>query len=106
MAVEEYHGAKGINDWKNIMEPRQFCFMRSPGVSLRLMKFIEQLENNEKPEKSGLKFKIMSLKVKGAIDYVPELLSCLMNKKNQIIVEQILRVVFLDPEHPIPIFKF
>ncbi|KAF7839178.1 vesicle-associated protein 4-2 [Senna tora] len=47
LAVEEYHGAK----------------------------FIEQPENNEKPEKSGLKFKIMSLKVIGAIDYVPELLS-------------------------------
>ncbi|KAF7839375.1 vesicle-associated protein 4-2 [Senna tora] len=62
LAVEEYHGAK----------------------------FIEQPENNEKPEKSGLKFKIMSLKVIGAIDYVPELLSCGV------------RVVFLDPEHPIP----
>jgi hypothetical protein len=59
------------------------CFMRPPGAILArgesiiatVFKFVEQPENNEKPEKSGLKFKIMSLKVKGAIDYVPELVS-------------------------------
>ncbi|KAK3014604.1 hypothetical protein RJ639_009837 [Escallonia herrerae] len=35
-------------------------------------------ENNEKPmdQKSKLKFKIMSLKVKGAMEYVPELFEC------------------------------
>lgn len=38
-----------------------------------VFKFVEQPENNEKPEKSKLKFKIMSLKVKGVTDYIPEL---------------------------------
>ncbi len=57
--------------------------MRPPGAILApgesiiatVFKFVEQPENNEKPEKTGLKFKIMSLKVKGTIDYVPELVS-------------------------------
>lgn len=47
----------------------QFVF-----ISL-VFKFVEPPENNEKPEKSRLKFKIMSLKVKGPIDYVPEMVS-------------------------------
>lgn len=40
-----------------------------------MFKFVEPPENNEKPveQKSKVKFKIMSLKVKGAMDYVPEL---------------------------------
>lgn len=40
-----------------------------------VFKFVEQPENNEKPveQKSRVKFKIMSLKVKGMMDYVPEL---------------------------------
>ncbi len=40
-----------------------------------VFKFAEQPENNEKPieQKSKVKFKIMSLKVKGMMDYVPEL---------------------------------
>ncbi|KAL5162754.1 Vesicle-associated protein 4-2 [Glycine soja] len=83
------------------------CFMRPPGAILApgesiiatVFKFVEQPENNEKPEKSGLKFKIMSLKVKGSIDYVPELFD---EQKDQVAVEQILRVVFLDPERPCP----
>jgi len=38
---------------------------------------VEQPENNEKPQdqKSNVKFKIMSLKVKGPVEYVPELVS-------------------------------
>ncbi|AES90463.1 putative vesicle-associated membrane-protein-associated protein [Medicago truncatula] len=86
------------------------CFMRPPGAILApgesiiatVFKFVEQPENNEKPEKSGLKFKIMSLKVKGSIDYVPELFD---EQKDQVAVEQILRVVFLDPERPSPILE-
>lgn len=41
-----------------------------------VFKFVEHPENNEKPavdQKSKVKFKIMSLKVKGEMDYVPEL---------------------------------
>ncbi|CAI8618104.1 unnamed protein product [Vicia faba] len=86
------------------------CFMRPPGAILApgdsiiatVFKFVEQPENNEKPEKSGLKFKIMSLKVKGSIDYVPELFD---EQKDQVAVEQILRVVFLDPDRPSPILE-
>jgi len=44
-----------------------------------VFKFVEQPENNEKPEKSTLKFKIMSLKVKGVTDYVPELVSFMLS---------------------------
>ncbi|KAI4296605.1 hypothetical protein L6164_036551 [Bauhinia variegata] len=79
------------------------CFMRPPGAILApgesiiatVFKFVEHPENNEKPEKTGLKFKIMTLKVKGPTDYVPELFD---EQKDQVSVEQILRVVFLDPE--------
>ncbi|XP_028778076.1 vesicle-associated protein 4-2-like [Neltuma alba] len=83
------------------------CFMRPPGSVLApgesiiaiVFKFVEAPENNEKPEKSGLKFKIMSLKVKGEVDYVPELFD---EQKDQVAVEQILRVVFIDPEQASP----
>jgi hypothetical protein len=42
---------------------------------MSVFKFIELPEINEKPmeQKSRVKFKIMSLKVKGVMDYVPEL---------------------------------
>ncbi|KAL9248633.1 Vesicle-associated protein 4-2-like protein [Drosera capensis] len=80
------------------------CFMRPPGAILApgesiiatVFKFVEHPENNEK---SKVKFKIMSLKVKGPMEYVPELFD---EQKDQIAVEQILRVVFLDVEHPTP----
>ncbi|KAB1221879.1 Vesicle-associated protein 4-2 [Morella rubra] len=83
------------------------CFMRPPGAILApgesiiatVFKFVEHPENNEKQERSKLKFKIMSLKVKGVTDYVPELFD---EQKEQVAVEQILRVVFLDPERPTP----
>ncbi|KAI0492297.1 hypothetical protein KFK09_026567 [Dendrobium nobile] len=62
------------------------CFMRptgailSPGESIiaTVFKFVEHPENNEKPlldQKNKVKFKIMSLKVKGPMEYVPELVS-------------------------------
>ncbi|XP_065877785.1 vesicle-associated protein 4-2 [Euphorbia lathyris] len=85
------------------------CFMRPPGAILApgesiiatVFKFVEHPENNEKPveQKSRVKFKIMSLKVKGMMDYVPELFE---EQKDQVAIEQILRVVFLDPERPSP----
>lgn len=42
-----------------------------------MFKFVEQPENNEKPQdqKSKVKFKIVSLKVKGPMEYIPELVS-------------------------------
>ncbi|MBA0623343.1 hypothetical protein Godav_008814, partial [Gossypium davidsonii] len=59
------------------------CFMRPPGAILApgesiiatVFKFVEPPENNEKQmdQKSRVKFKIMSLKVKGPMDYIPEL---------------------------------
>ncbi|KAL6992655.1 Vesicle-associated protein 4-2 [Sarracenia purpurea var. burkii] len=85
------------------------CFMRPPGAILApgesliatVFKFVEPPENNEKPfdQKNKLKFKIMSLKVKGVMDYAPELFD---EQKDQTVVEQILRVVFLDVERPTP----
>lgn len=75
----------------------------SPGESIiaTVFKFVEQPENNEKPmdQKSKVKFKIVSLKVKGPMEYVPELFD---EQKDEVAVEQILRVVFLDAEHPCP----
>lgn len=46
-----------------------------------MFKFVEQPENNEKQldQKSKVKFKIMSLKVKGGMDYVPELVCCMVS---------------------------
>ncbi|KAI9086627.1 hypothetical protein K1719_031221 [Acacia pycnantha] len=85
------------------------CFMRPPGgilapdesIIATVFKFVEPPENNEKPidQKSKVKFKIMSLKVKGELEYVPELFD---EQRDQVAVEQILRVVFLDPERPSP----
>ncbi|XP_042520562.1 vesicle-associated protein 4-1-like [Macadamia integrifolia] len=85
------------------------CFMRPPGGILdpgesliaTVFKFVEQPENNEKQvdQKSKVKFKIVSLKVKGGMDYVPELFD---EQKDQVAVEQILRVEFLDVERPSP----
>ncbi|KAG5561475.1 hypothetical protein RHGRI_004503 [Rhododendron griersonianum] len=85
------------------------CFMRPPGAILTpgesliatVFKFVEPPENGEKPldPKTKVKFKIMSLKVKGAMDYAPELFD---EQKDQAVVEQILRVVFLDVERPTP----
>ncbi|CAN1775198.1 Vesicle-associated protein 4-1 [Linum perenne] len=85
------------------------CYMRPPGGVLApgesliatVFKFVEQPENdNEKQvsdQKSKDKFKIMSLKVKAGLEYVPELFD---EQKDQVSVERILRVVFLNPERP------
>ncbi|KAL7131078.1 hypothetical protein ABFS83_13G175700 [Erythranthe nasuta] len=85
------------------------CYMRPPGGILApgeglvatVFKFMEQPENNEKHinQKSKVKFKIVSLKVKEGTDYVPELFD---EQRDQVVVERILRVVFLDPERSTP----
>lgn len=75
----------------------------APGESLTatVFKFVEYPENNEKlvNQKSKVKFKIMSLKVKQGSDYIPELFD---EQRDQVTVERILRVVFLDPESTNP----
>ncbi|KAL7250437.1 hypothetical protein ACSBR1_012448 [Camellia fascicularis] len=75
----------------------------APGESLiaTVFKFVEQPENNEKQigQRGGVKFKLMSLKVKGDMNYIPELFD---EQRDQVAVEKILRVVFLDPKHPCP----
>ncbi|GAU42497.1 hypothetical protein TSUD_101100 [Trifolium subterraneum] len=85
------------------------CYMRPPGgilapgesVIATVFKFVEQPENNEKlsDQKNKVKFKIMSLKVKEGVDYVPELFD---EQKDLVTVERVLGVVFLDPERPSP----
>ncbi|XP_010520890.1 PREDICTED: vesicle-associated protein 4-1-like [Tarenaya hassleriana] len=86
------------------------CYMRPPGgvlapgesIIATVFKFVEHPENHEKQQldqKSKVKFKIMSLKVKPGIEYVPELFD---EQKDQVTVERILRVVFLDVERPSP----
>ncbi|KAJ8763690.1 hypothetical protein K2173_003162 [Erythroxylum novogranatense] len=77
------------------------CYMRPPGAVLApgeslisvVFKFVEHPESSEKhtDQKRKVKFKIMSLKVKGGIEYVPELFD---EQKDQVTVEKILRVVF------------
>ncbi|GAB4826857.1 hypothetical protein Ancab_033736 [Ancistrocladus abbreviatus] len=108
----------------------------APGESLMatVFKFVEHPENNEKPveQKSKVKFKIMCLKVKGPMEYVPELINAprmeeqemeippegewsvdmkiygralftsFDEQKDQVAVEQILCVVFLDVDCPSP----
>jgi hypothetical protein len=45
-------------------------------TSSPVFKFVEHPENNEKPlDKCKVKFKIVSLKVKGPVEYVPELVN-------------------------------
>ncbi|KAL5151645.1 Vesicle-associated protein 4-2 [Glycine soja] len=88
------------------------CYMRPPGGILApgesliatVFKFVEQPENNEKlsDQKHKVKFKIMSLKVKEGVDYVPELFD---EQKELVTVERILRVVFIDPARQSPVME-
>ncbi|KAK8493733.1 hypothetical protein V6N13_062908 [Hibiscus sabdariffa] len=108
-AVRIKNTSKSYTAFKFQTTAPKSCFMRPPGAILApgesiiatVFKFVEQPENNEKPmeQKSRVKFKIMSLKVKGPMDYVPELFD---EQKDQVAIEQILRVVFLDPKRPCP----
>ncbi|KAJ8622372.1 hypothetical protein MRB53_030901 [Persea americana] len=89
-------------------EPKN-CFMRpaggvlSPGESIiaTVFKFVEnpEISMEQAVQKSKVKFKIMSLKVKEVMDYVPELFD---EQKDQVPIEQILRVVYFDPVRPSP----
>ncbi|KAL5548028.1 hypothetical protein UlMin_003259 [Ulmus minor] len=85
------------------------CFMRPPGGILApgesliatVFRFVEHPESNQKhlDQRAKVKFKIMSLKVKEDIDYVPELFD---EQKDEVAVERILRVVFLDAKRSSP----
>ncbi|KAJ0733695.1 putative major sperm protein (MSP) [Helianthus annuus] len=85
------------------------CYMRPPGGVLApgesliatVFKFVEQPDKNEKQldQRSKVKFKIMSLKVKEGTDFVPELFD---EQKDEVVVERILRVIFLNADRPTP----
>ncbi|CAA7405688.1 unnamed protein product [Spirodela intermedia] len=108
-AIRIRNGTKSHVGFKFQTTAPKSCFMRPPGAILApgesliatVFKFVEHPENNEssQDQKSRVKFKILSLKVPGPMDYVPELFE---EQKEQVSVEQILRVVFLDPDRPCP----
>ncbi|XWS09921.1 hypothetical protein CRYUN_Cryun39dG0031400 [Craigia yunnanensis] len=85
------------------------CFMSPPGgilapgesIIATVFKFVERPENDEVQVdlKSRDKFKIMSLKVTVGVDYLPELFD---EQRDQVTIERILRVVFLDVVRPSP----
>ncbi|XVF78047.1 hypothetical protein PTKIN_Ptkin14bG0097000 [Pterospermum kingtungense] len=85
------------------------CFMRPPGgilapgesIIATVFKFVERPENDEVQVdlKSKVKFKIMSLKVAAGLDYLPELFD---EQRDQVTIERILRVVFLNVQRPSP----
>lgn len=80
------------------------CFMRPPSCVLSpgetivatVFKFIEHPDGDTKDLKSNVKFKILSMKVQDPVDFAPEA----FDQKDQVAVEQVLKVVFLDPERP------
>lgn len=85
------------------------CYMRPPGgilapgesIIATVFKFVEKPDKNEKqPDKRcKVKFKIMSLKVKEGTDFVPEMFD---EQKDEVVIERILRVIFLNAERPTP----
>ncbi|KAH7437944.1 hypothetical protein KP509_05G096800 [Ceratopteris richardii] len=82
------------------------CFMRPPSgilgpgetITAMVVKFIEPPENNQ-DRKCKDKFKIVSLKVKHGVEFVPELFE---EQKEFVAVERVLQVVFLDPQSQSP----
>ncbi|KAK1280410.1 Vesicle-associated protein 4-1 [Acorus gramineus] len=108
-AIKIKNTSKSLVAFKFQTTAPKSCFMRppggilSPGESLiaTVFKFVEHPENNEKQtdQKSKDKFKIVSLKVKEPMEYVPEMFD---EQKDQVAVEQILRVVFLGIDRPSP----
>lgn len=80
------------------------CFMRppsgvlSPGESIvaTVVKFIEHPERSQRKQTKD-KFKIVSLKLREGIEFTPEIFE---EQQELVAVEQILRVHFLDPQHP------
>nr|GMD93043.1 vesicle-associated protein 4-2-like [Ipomoea batatas] len=123
-AIKIKNTSKSLVAFKFQTTSPKSCFMRPPGAVLApgksiiatVFKFVEPPENNEKPnqrlQSSKVKFKIMSLKVKGDMEYKPELVSSLLpihinhesslfeEQSDQIAKEQILQVVFLDAGRP------
>ncbi|XP_076907594.1 vesicle-associated protein 4-1-like [Bidens hawaiensis] len=85
------------------------CYMRPPGGVLApgesliatVFKFVELPDKNEKQsdQRSKVKFKIMSLKVKEGTDFVPELFD---EQKDEVVVERILKVTFLNADRSTP----
>lgn len=81
------------------------CFMRppygvlSPGESIvaTVVKHIHRPQRARTTNQAKDKFKIISLKMLEGAEFTPELFDDL---KDHVVVEQILRVHFLDPEHP------
>ena len=60
-------------------------------ASIAVFKFVEHPENNEKPlDKCKVKFKIVSLKVKGPVEYVPELVNPISTSPVRLIMDVIL----------------
>ncbi|MBA0580225.1 hypothetical protein Gorai_022454 [Gossypium raimondii] len=113
------------------MRPPGGILAPGESIIATVFKFVERPENNEVQVdlKSKVKFKIMSLKVTAGVDYLPELDSismdgCRMNlnanfpifesivkeilvklfdeQRDQVTIERILRVVFLDMGRPSP----
>lgn len=82
------------------------CFMRPPSgilapgeiIIATVVKFVEVPEQNEE-KKSKDKFKIVSLKVKQGSEFNPNLFE---EQKEFVAVEQVLRVVYLDPQGQSP----
>eukprot|EP00250_Pteridium_aquilinum_P017513 c23668_g1_i1 orf=682-1494(+) len=80
------------------------CFMRppcgvlSPGESIvaTVIKHIHRPQR-ARTNQARDKFKIVSLKMVEGVEFTPELFD---EQKDHVAVEQILRVHFLDPEHP------
>eukprot|EP00249_Psilotum_nudum_P012544 c23847_g1_i1 orf=488-1210(+) len=78
------------------------CFMRPPSgiippgdtTIITIVKFVEQPEHDQE-KKSKDKFKVVSLKVKQGTEFSPELFD---EQKEFVVVERVLRVVFLDPQ--------
>lgn len=60
-----------------------------------MFRFVELPENNQKhlDEKAKVKFKIMSLKVKEDIDYVPELVRMCSNARDLFVLARRYRVL-------------
>ncbi|KAI4378298.1 hypothetical protein MLD38_015794 [Melastoma candidum] len=85
------------------------CYMRPPGgvlvpgesIIATVFKFVEPLEYGEQAvnQNNKVKFKIMSLRMDADQHYVPEMFD---EKNDQVAVEQILKVVFVDPDHSSP----
>ena len=73
-----------LNDFSNGCNNQlisRMYFLKKTSTPVAVFKFVEQPENNEKPmdQKSKVKFKIVSLKVNGPMEYVPELVSLFLS---------------------------